>query len=65
LPKFFHNLTRQKLEDLAQEMLNTKPAIIVKGRAKGSKEEKWLDVPGGKFALGEGEFTYGAEAEIV
>jgi hypothetical protein len=65
LPKFFHNLTRQKLEDLVQEMLNTRPAIIVKGRAKGSKEEKWLDVPCGKFAIGEGEFIYGAEAEIV
>lgn len=64
LPQVFHNIARKKLEELIQEMLNSRPAVIVKGRAAGSKEEKWLDVPDGDFARGEGKFTEGAEMDL-
>jgi hypothetical protein len=48
---------RQKLEGLAQELLNE--YRVIKCRAKGSKIAQWLDVPTGQFALGHGEFPEG------
>ena len=65
LPRVFHNFPRNKLEDMVQKMLNSRPVLIVKGRAEGSKNEKWLDVPKGKFAKGKGIFTEGAEVDLI
>nr|BDD46859.1 hypothetical protein 23 [bacterium] len=62
LPEIFHNIARHKLETVVQELLNE--GILVKGRASGSKEEKWLDIPAGPFAMGEGEFKEGAEVSV-
>jgi hypothetical protein len=59
LASTFHNLSRHRIEQLVQNLLNE--GVIVKGMAVGSKEDKWLDVPGGNFALGIGEFQLGAE----
>jgi len=49
---------RQKIEKLAQILLEE--GRIKKCRAKGSKLAKWLDVPGGIFWRGEGDFPEGA-----
>ena len=54
---------RQKLENLAQELINQKRVDFCK--AKGSSLTKWLDVPGGKFFRGIGEFTDGAMENCV
>lgn len=61
LPSVFHNMGRDKLERMVQELLNARPPKLVKGRATGSKEDKWLDVRDGPFAIGEGQFEDGAE----
>ncbi|MDN5248422.1 MAG: AAA family ATPase [Wolbachia endosymbiont of Tyrophagus putrescentiae] len=58
LPSEFHNVSRHKIERLAQELLNEKK--IVKGMAAYSKEDKWLDIVTGPFAKGVGEFNAGA-----
>ncbi|QEK90196.1 AAA family ATPase [Wolbachia endosymbiont of Chrysomya megacephala] len=58
LPPMFHNASRHKLERLVQSLLNENK--IVKGMAADSKEDKWLDVPTGPFARGEGKFKLGA-----
>lgn len=49
---------RRKLESLAQRLVDTNR--VKKCRAKGSKDAKWLDVPGGTFYEGLGEFPEGA-----
>jgi hypothetical protein len=59
LPEIFHSMGRDKLERIVQELLQAKQ--LVKGMAAGSKEDKWLDVKAGPFALGVGKFTHGAE----
>jgi len=61
LPACFHNLGRNRLEAMAMKLMNARPPLIVKGKASGSKEDKWLDVPDGPFAKGVGEFEHGAE----
>lgn len=61
LPIVFHNIGRNRLEDLIQKLLNERPAVLVKGKATGSTDDKWLDVPNGPFAEGRGEFKHGAE----
>jgi hypothetical protein len=48
---------RRRIESLAQQLLDE--SRIAKCRAKGSNLAKWLDVPGGKFYLGFGEFPEG------
>lgn len=58
LPPMFHNASRHKLERLVQSLLNENK--IVKGMAADSKEDKWLDIPTGPFARGEGKFKLGA-----
>ncbi|WP_265022246.1 AAA family ATPase [Wolbachia endosymbiont (group B) of Ischnura elegans] len=58
LPPMFHNVSRHKLERLVQSLLNDNR--VVKGMAADSKEDKWLDVPTGPFARGEGKFKLGA-----
>ena len=44
---------------MVQDLLNE--SVLVKGKASGSKEDKWLDVPDGPFAKGVGEFVLGAD----
>ncbi len=58
LPAIFHNISRHKLEHLIQVLLNEHK--VVKGMAANSKEDKWLDVPNGPIARGEGKFKLGA-----
>ena len=48
---------RQKIETLAQQLI--KDGRIAKCRAKGSNIAKWLDIPGGRFYRGLGEFPEG------
>lgn len=60
LPAAFHEMGRNRIEALAQNLLNDRPPRIVKVKASGSHTNKWLDVPDGPFALGEGEFEHGA-----
>lgn len=59
LPEDLAGLSRHRLEGLADEMLRA--GHVVQAAAKGSPIAKWLDVPGGMFALGLGEFRPGAE----
>ena len=59
LPPEFHDIGRNRLQIMVQEMLNE--SVLVKGKASGSKEDKWLDVPNGPFAKGVGEFVLGAD----
>ncbi len=59
LASAFHDISRHRIEHIVQNLLNK--GLVVKGMAAGSKEDKWLDVPGGPFACGIGEFQLGAE----
>ena len=59
LPTVFHDMGRNRLEGMVQDLLNE--SVLVKGMAAGSKEDKWLDVPNGPFAKGVGEFVLGAD----
>jgi len=56
----FHEIGKKRLEKMGRELMTTCPPRIVKGKASGSHTNKWLDVPDGPFALGEGEFEHGA-----
>ncbi|WP_353281931.1 AAA family ATPase [Wolbachia endosymbiont (group B) of Horisme vitalbata] len=58
LPSMFHNLSRHRLERLVQNLLNK--GKVIKGMSMDSKEDKWLDIPTGPFARGEGKFNLGA-----
>ena len=49
---------RRKLESLAQNLIEDNR--VKKCRAKGSKQTQWLDVPGGPYDLGIGEFPEGS-----
>ena len=57
LPSELSGLSRAKLEGLVDTALERKD--IVAAIAKGSTTVKWLDVPGGQFAIGLGEFRQG------
>lgn len=59
LPSELSGLARHKLEGMAAEAL--KRGEIVLCIAKGSATPKWLDAPGGQFAIGLGEFRLGSE----
>ena len=59
LPPEFHDIGRNRLQSMVQELLNE--SVLVKGKAAGSKEDKWLDVPNGPFAKGVGGFVLGAD----
>lgn len=48
---------KKALDEMAQELLDKKK--IAKCIAKGSSTPKWLDVPGGPFSEGRGEFAEG------
>lgn len=60
LPASLRTISRDKLQGLAQEALDG--AMITQALASGTTV-KWLDVPGGRFALGLGEFTQGATSQ--
>ena len=57
LHELLQDCGRRRIESLAQQLLDE--SRIAKCRAKGSNQAKWLDVPGGKFYLGLGEFPEG------
>lgn len=57
LPEAFHQTSRARLETMADELLSAGQIIQAKG--PNSTTVKWLDVPGGSFANGEGEFRQG------
>ena len=59
LPPTLRSLGRDRLQNLCQELIDT--GKIVQCRAAGSNIAQWLDVPGGPFALGDGEFAQGAD----
>ena len=59
LPPIFRGVSRHRLEVMVQELLDSQK--LIKGRAKGSTEEKWLDIPEGPFARGDGVLEEGAE----
>ena len=61
LPAMFHDMSKNRLETLGRELLTTRPPRLVKVKAAGSNTNKWLDVPDGPFARGEGDFVRGAE----
>jgi len=58
LPDELKALSKSRLHSLVDDALSK--AIIVRAAAKGEKIAKWLDVPGGHFAVGLGTFTTGA-----
>lgn len=62
LPAMLRGLSRQTLEDLAQDLLEKHKLVLC--ISKGSTSKKWLDIPGGDFALGLGEIARGATEEV-
>ena len=56
----FHMIGKHKFVELADELLQIKKLTMAMG--PGSKVVKYLDVPDGPFARGEGEFAEGASA---
>jgi hypothetical protein len=58
LPPSLQALSRDKLRDLAKEL--PEEGAIKKCLAQGSSTDKWLNVPGGPFWLGQGTFVHGA-----
>lgn len=57
LPEELRGLAKGKLDLLATQALER--GEIVRAAARGEKTAKWLDVPGGTFAIGLGNFTTG------
>ncbi|ASY56353.1 TOPRIM domain protein [Sinorhizobium sp. CCBAU 05631] len=57
LPEELRGLAKGKLDLLANQALER--GEIVRAAAKGEKIAKWLDAPGGMFAIGLGSFTTG------
>ncbi|TWF49636.1 bifunctional DNA primase/polymerase [Neorhizobium alkalisoli] len=58
LPEELRRLARNKIETLAEQALER--GEVVRAAGRGEKTAKWLDVPGGNFAIGLGYFTAGA-----
>ncbi|MFO7802531.1 MAG: AAA family ATPase [Desulfovermiculus sp.] len=54
----FHMVSKHKFTELADELLQIKQLTIAMG--PGSKVVKYLDVPDGPFARGQGQFVEGA-----
>ncbi len=63
LPPELCGIGRNKLEGFAQALLEKGSLVLC--IARGSTTKKWLDVPGGDFALGIGEFARGAPVSDV
>jgi hypothetical protein len=57
LPEELRGLAKGKLDALAGQALER--GEIVRATARGEKTAKWLDVPGGTFAIGLGNFSTG------
>lgn len=57
LPEEIRGLAKAKLDMLAGQALER--GEIVRASARGEKIAKWLDVPGGQFAIGLGNFSAG------
>jgi|GEM_PF-1098155 len=57
LPVELRALAKGKLDTLATQALER--GEIVRAAARGEKTAKWLDVPGGTFAIGLGNFSTG------
>jgi RecA-family ATPase len=55
----FQMISRNAFKNLSEELINI-DKTIVKCSATGSKLKKWLDIPGGNFAKGNGVFAEGA-----
>ncbi|PJR88124.1 hypothetical protein CN878_09010 [Ochrobactrum sp. 695/2009] len=58
LPEDLRGLSKHRMGEFADGALDR--GEIVRATAKGEKTPKWLDVPGGQFAIGIGEFRVGA-----
>ncbi len=58
LPEELKGLAKGKIAALAEAALEK--GEIVRATGRGEKTAKWLDVPGGDFAIGLGAFTAGA-----
>ncbi len=58
LPGELASMSKRRLWDMADALLESKR--LVQCVAQGSHLKKWLDVPGGEFALGVGEFQVGS-----
>lgn len=56
LPKDLQNMGREKLETMVQDLLNEEKIVAC---TVGKSVAKWLDIPGGPFAIGVGEFAEG------
>ena len=54
-------MPRARLEEWAQKLEET--GRVATAIAAGSTAKKWLDIPAGPFARGEGEFVKGAGPE--
>jgi hypothetical protein len=63
LPEDLRGLSKHKMADLTDAALDK--GEIVRAMARGDKTPKWLDVPGGQFAIGLGEFRAGATRKAV
>ncbi|ABK43750.1 plasmid and phage DNA primase / plasmid and phage replicative helicase [Magnetococcus marinus MC-1] len=61
LPGDLQAFSKHKIAELIDSLLRT--GRLVQCVAPGSHIKKWLDVPGGEFALGVGEFQLGSGAE--
>jgi hypothetical protein len=59
LPESLSNLAKHKLEGLCQKLLDK--GEIKKCIASGSNAPQWLDVRGGPFDVGEGQFARGGQ----
>lgn len=62
LPKLFHEMGRQRLEDMAQELLNERAVVKCRKTPKETAPGNWLDIPGGALARQSEEF---AKAELA
>lgn len=58
LPDELRGIAKGRLDALAEEALDK--GEIVRAAARGEKTAKWLDVPGGQFAIGLSNFATGA-----
>lgn len=57
MPTHLHHVPRSKFETIADELLQTERVVTCS--LKGAKIKKYLDVPEGPFAQGEGEWKIG------
>ncbi|WP_254701288.1 AAA family ATPase [Neorhizobium galegae] len=58
LPDELKALSKGRIDHLATQALEQ--GAVVRAAAKGEKTAKWLDVPGGMFAIGLGNFNTGS-----